>query len=214
MLFFKRSFGPNIQLLAQKHVSDGYSGYVKKHRKVINIRDYINRYIFKPVDDPYLSISCSLHGYVIPMMDVDSEEDMAIAALWLKENDIEFNIIKSGHDSYWLFLDAVTKSNARAIKTVYATPGVDLDYNEFIRKSRIIAVRGFYRDPYYEPEIVSVGTDNTIVCSFCDKLIEHYQSNELKWLYRYRVFGEGDIDIADPKTGVVGKIALKDILNG
>ena len=214
MLFFKRSYGPKIQLLAQKDVSDGYNGYTKKYRKVSDVRQYINEYVFAPIEKTFLSISCSLHGYIIPMMDIDDEKDLVIATMWLEENGIRYNIIKSGLDSYWLFLDCITKNNARVIKMVYLAPGVDPDYRGFLRRGKVVAVRGFYRDPYYDPELTSVGTDNEIVCDFCNQVIEHYKSDMLKWLYRYEAYMDGKIDIADPRTGVVGKMMLKDILDG
>jgi hypothetical protein len=214
MIFFKRSFKSRLQLLAQRHVSDGYGGDKKKYRKVKSIKDYINKYIFSPIKNPYLSISCSLNGFIIPMLDVDDEEKLAITTLWLNENNIEYAIIQSSPGSFWVFPDVATKSNRRAVKTIWAAPGVDSEYKDLTNERKIIAVRGFCRIEYsyFEPELTYTGECSDVVKRFVELLAEHHQSEELKWLYRYQKYQNGDIDLADPKTGVMSDVALEDIL--
>jgi len=211
---YKRSMNSKIQLLGQKRWQRSYSEGTK-FSKLSNVDEYIQRYVKKDTDKPYLCISSSLHGKIIPVVDLDSKEDMKLAKTWLDDEDIKYIIMESNNGSYWAFLDQITDNNGEAITASRSVPGIDEQHEKWLKSEKMLVVRGFHKEDYFVPTIKYENTDNPIIISFCNKLIDHYKSDKIIWLYRYDVYKKGGIPkikmvkpSADPESDTIRKLDL------
>ena len=194
---YKRSFNSKIQLLGQKRWQRNYSEGTR-FTKLFNVDEYIKKYVKKDTDKPYLSISSSLHGKIIPVVDLDSKEDMELAKTWLDEESIGYIIMESSPGKYWAFLDQVTDNNREAITSSRSVPGIDSQHRKWLKSERMIVVRGHHKKEYFVPVIKHINTDNEIITSFCDLLIDHFESEKIRWLYRYITYNNGGVPKIKP----------------
>jgi len=141
---------------------------------------------------------CSIYkGIHLPIIDADSEQKMISASLWLKENKVAHSIMTSSIGSYWIIVDRPNKKFRKIVGWIESVPGQDEDFIRFTKRHGMCHIRAKMKNNYFIPNIIQ-RSGSELIDEFCDKLIDHFSSDLIKWLHRYELYKSGNIDISCP----------------
>jgi len=177
-----------------------------------DVKEYVRKYLFRKAKKAYLAVMCSIDGHYIPAIDIDSQKDLCIVSLWLKENKLEYSVIESSPKHYWVFPDLVFTSKSKNFEFVASVPKNDENYVKFLIEQPPV-IRGFLRheNTRFIPRVVTRDAKNPIINKFIDKLIKHFNSDEVEWMRRYQIY-QSNANIADPDFGRELNITVQDML--
>jgi len=176
-------------------------GYGKRYDTVrrITMRQFLPTYLKSwPKEPPYLHAKCKYAGRHIAMIDVDDLDNYVFAGMWLQENGISWATVQSSKNNrYWMFLSPTFLLAKDALSLMDLCPRCDRGFLNFCNKIGYSAVRAF-RDKNDDVPVVIQECKDKVVSGFINKLLKHYQSDEMQWLERQLQYNRGEVDIQNP----------------
>lgn len=201
----------DLSLYKEHRYVGSYSDEQKKY-KCSDIYKYVTKFYSRYTDrdrTPYLSVKIKYKWKYYPVVDVDTENDMVRAIMWLKENNEKYTLIASNPGSYWIIINKPYYFKNKAVEFMSIVPGNDDDYINFSKNRGIYLRAQMKLEPepsWFIPKIIDT-TDTLADLQPCTihiagEIIKLFESPITEWYYRQYLYKSNKIDIyADIEIG-------------
>lgn len=193
----------------------------------------IKKHVLKKLSSlhyPYLIASNYFDGKYWPIVDADDQKSLATAGLWLSENNMEYAVIESSDNHYWIILDRPCRTQSQSILISSLVPGNDREYVNFIKENGTCVRAHFklrekygYNDKlkcsidsdavinWFMPRIVA-GEPGSVAYEFAQAIVNHFESDEIKWSARAVMYLSENAELDNPENGEKQGFVLEDML--
>lgn len=168
-----------------------------------DIVKYLERYVVKHNGLlPYVGMhTCVAPNRHVMVLDCDATDRMIASCHWLKYIEINYCVVESSPDRYWVITDHITTMD-KLIARISSIPGVDHNFVNFIVRNKITNIRAHPKEEQIPtfPDKVNLKRKESI--GWLNQLKEWYESPDLE-----RILHLVDVTTSLRDGKIIGKAA-------
>ena len=122
----------------------------------------------------------------LPVIDADTTYHLALASAYLQENNLQYTLIESNPNKYWIIVDYPNTIQNTLIITKN-TPGNDPEYIQACQYYQHHLIRGHYKNTPHQPKILTTPENPTPTTTQLTTALQNYYQQthqKLLWLHR------------------------------